>query len=582
MGLKISTVRVHGFRGIDCAEVQLDANTILTGTNNSGKTSFLKALQVCFGNRNFLSPDDFHIKNRVALDKIVIDVLIQPTSGDDFLEDWEILFTTDRIRLDENARSFIPLRTVVNFDPIKSSFKTEQFILIEWPEFEEDGTFWYEKDNGNVNSFHFDEMPFFYISAQRDIIEDTKVKNSYIGKMLSKIEYSDTDITEIEAEIARLNQKAVDSSSILTSIKSSLEDLNTAMSVNKGGVEITPFTKKIRDLNKGMTIYYSDSDESFSMEYHGMGTRSWSSLLTLKAFITILNEKAKEEGRVFFPILAIEEPESHLHPNAQKKLYRQLNDICGQKIISTHSPYITACAKLEQIRSFYKTDTLYVGGFPYGYLSDEEVRKINRQVIHSRGEIFFSKLIVFFEGETEEQALPILFEKFFGCTPVELGVDFVGVGGYEGYLPFLKFAHQFNIPCVILSDADNVDITNKVKQQFATVFGEGNVNSKLVFLDMPNDYEKQLVVDGYQDEIRKAILALITYVNERHKAAKEESDLKEVSELTDDDLYQKMSNSKTQMAPAVAEQIVDSDKPLPKVIVEVFDFISRTLKIEVA
>ena len=65
-------------------------------------------------------------------------------------------------------------------------------------------------------------------------------------------------------------------------------------------------------------IIYQKANET--MEYHGMGTRSWSSLLTLKSFIDILDKTAIKEQSVFFPILAIEEPEAHLHPNAQKKL----------------------------------------------------------------------------------------------------------------------------------------------------------------------------------------------------------------------------------------------------------------------
>jgi putative ATP-dependent endonuclease of OLD family len=89
------------------------------------------------------------------------------------------------------------------------------------------------------------------------------------------------------------------------------------------------------------------------MEYHGMGTRSWSSLLTLKSFIGLLASNAETGKTVFFPVLAIEEPEAHLHPNAQKQLYSQINSIAGQKIISTHSPYIAAVAELGQIRNFY-------------------------------------------------------------------------------------------------------------------------------------------------------------------------------------------------------------------------------------
>jgi hypothetical protein len=35
------------------------------------------------------------------------------------------------------------------------------------------------------------------------------------------------------------------------------------------------------------------------MEYHGMGTRSWSSLLTLKSFIGLLASNAEKEGSVY-------------------------------------------------------------------------------------------------------------------------------------------------------------------------------------------------------------------------------------------------------------------------------------------
>ena len=102
------------------------------------------------------------------------------------------------------------------------------------------------------------------------------------------------------------------------------------MDSHNEGIDITPFTKKIRDLSKGLSIYYTDQKDSFPMEYHGMGTRSWSSLLTLKSFISLLKSNADKDDSAFFPILAIEEPEAHLHPNAQKKLYGQINGIAGQ------------------------------------------------------------------------------------------------------------------------------------------------------------------------------------------------------------------------------------------------------------
>ena len=44
MSILIKTVRIAGFRGLENIEVELEQTTILTGMNNTGKTSFLKAL----------------------------------------------------------------------------------------------------------------------------------------------------------------------------------------------------------------------------------------------------------------------------------------------------------------------------------------------------------------------------------------------------------------------------------------------------------------------------------------------------------------------------------------------------------
>lgn len=242
--------------------------------NNSGKTSFLKALQIALGNRQFITHDDFYIGEN----KIIIDLLIVPTGEDseqskEFNEECIELFGMDRIK-DDGDSSFIPLRTIVEVKNENKSYKIAQYILKEWNPFEEEGENWYERDSGNEKSFYFEEIPFFYMNAQRDILEDTKLKNSYIGKMLSNIEYDSEVISEIEGQIETLNTKVVEESSVLRGLKNTLKDLDSAVGNRDEGVEITPFTKKIRDLNKGLTIHYKNGEESFSMEYHGMGTRS--------------------------------------------------------------------------------------------------------------------------------------------------------------------------------------------------------------------------------------------------------------------------------------------------------------------
>ncbi len=585
MSILIKSVRIAGFRGLKNIEVELEQTTVLTGMNNSGKTSFLKALQLALGNRLFLSPDDFYIQGNEKAEKIIIDLLLISIDQDgnqmtEFSEDWETLFTTNRIRTDDSSNSFVPLRTIIIFDSMKNNYKTQQSILQAWPDFEsEDKIGWFESENGIKNSFRFDEIPFFYMDAQRDILEDIKLKSSYLGKMLDKITYPKEVVKEIEAQIKALNETAVSSSDILSTIKTTLKELDTAMDSHSEGIDITPFTKKLRDLSKGLSIYYTDQKDSFPMEYHGMGTRSWSSLLTLKSFISLLNSNAGNDDSPFFPILAIEEPEAHLHPNAQKKLYGQINTISGQKIISTHSPYVAAAADLKQIRNFYKDDAVHCGQFDADLLNDKEsIRKINRQVVNTRGEIFFSKLLVFFEGETEEQALPIFSQNYFGKSPVEMGIDFIGVGGCESYLPFLRFSEALNIPWIIFSDNDQGGKVEKiVKNQFSKSKSKYIEKDCLVFLVDGDDFEKQLIRDGFNNEIKKAILSLKTYNNEQHENAQKPKDETEINLYDDEKLYGVITSDKAQFGPIIAEEIINSCKPLPSKIVHLFEKITTIL-----
>jgi len=576
----IKTVRINGFRGLKNIEVELEQTTVLTGMNNAGKTSFLKALQIVFGNRHFITQDDFLIENGSSVEKIIIDILIVPMENGievkDFLEEWERLFTTSRLK-DDGEKSYIPLRTIITFDSIKTLYTTQQYILDTWSDFQHGGTYWYNIANGDKNSFRFEEIPFFYMNAQRDILDDLKSKSSYLGKMLSKIEYSPDALLDIEEKITALNETAVNDSSILSDIRETLKDLDSTIGSHNENIEITPFTKKVRDLNKGLTIYYGDEQDSFPMEHHGMGTRSWSSLLTLKAFIELLESNANDNP--FFPILAVEEPESHLHPNAQKKLYSQINSMSGQKIISTHSPYIAGVSKISEIRSFYKDGVVKCGKIDIESFGNEAIRKIDRQVIKSRGEIFFSKCLVLFEGETEEQALPIFCEKYFvGKTSVELGIDFVGVGGFGNYLPFIRFAENLQIPWFIISDNDqNGEIKTSVINQFNNSPTDKEEDDVLIFLNDECDFEKELITDGFQDEIKKALISIGDYYNEQHRATKEN----EINAYNDDELYEEMTikGMKTKLAPHISYEVFISEKSLPTKVVSLFERINTILNI---
>ena len=384
-----------------------------------------------------------------------------------------------------------------------------------------------------------------------------------------------------------------------------MKGVDTAMDRQDSKLELTPFSKKLRDLNKNMSIHYGEAANSFTMDYHGMGTRSWSSLLTFKAFVSQNATLSAAENTSFFPIIAIEEPEAHLHPNAQKKLYSQMVDMPGQKVISTHSPYITSCAGFNEIRGLYKdAGAIQCGEFDTDSLNTDEKRKLKQKVINTRGEIFFSKAIVLFEGETEEQALPILAEKYFGRPAYELGIDFIGVGGAGAYYPFILFAETFNIPWYIFSDGEAQPVNNMskaVKKLLGTKYTRIEDCQNVFIIRDNTDFEGMLIKEDYITEIIASLENLFgvncldEYIRTKTGTIKKREKTSTVCPscrqniyvdrareyLTIDGvnraLFDYMSENKTDFGPVVASTIIKSGKALPSLVQDLFNRIKIDL-----
>ena len=260
--------------------------TLLIGMNNSGKTSVLKALQLALGDYSrYLSEEDFYIgSDDKRADEIVVDVKIVPVDEqgdriDTFDDDWQREFE-DRIQSDANSRQYVALRTRSKLD--KGGFDTSYSVLRVWT----DGNNWLnaQVEIPNKKFLRLNGIQFIPIDAQRDIHQEIGEKSSLVRKVLSNIKYSKTEVDALEAMINELNDQAISKSNELATLKTNLENLNQSFE-SSGKAEITPFPRKIRDLSKYFSAHFGeDASSTFSMEYHGMGTRSWASMLIVNAF----------------------------------------------------------------------------------------------------------------------------------------------------------------------------------------------------------------------------------------------------------------------------------------------------------
>ena len=282
-------------------------------------------------------------------------------------------------------------------------------------------------------------VPFFLIEAQRDIHLELKDKSSFVGKILSGVNYDKKVIEDLERRIDDLNQAAVGESRELQRLKEHFRQLNHTFQ-GEGSAEITPFPKKVRDLSKSFSVHFgATAQNTFAMEYHGMGTRSWASMLSVRAFMDVQRAKYEEQSHPFFPIVAAEEPEAHLHPNAQKTLYRQLSKMNAQVIVSTHSPYFTAMSDITHVRSL-KNTLQGIVTTKLDSVSVKDKKILAREILACRGEILFSRALILCEGMTEEQVIPAMFEIFSeGNSLFNLSVSCIGVGGKKIMLPLLNW-----------------------------------------------------------------------------------------------------------------------------------------------
>lgn len=186
-----------------------------------------------------------------------------------------------------------------------------------------------------------------------------------------------------------------------------------------------------------------------------------------------------------------------MHPNSQRQLVNMFSNAKMQRIITTHSPYILSSVELNALVHVSLNQTLskfYC--FSDLQLGDEELRKIRQAVLDSKGELFFSKIVILVEGLTESESLPIFIKEYFNREIFEMGITIIAVDG-TNYVPFLRVLQYAEIECYIFSDGDVENKLNKAREYLP----ENNI----IIIDDGDNYEKHLIKSGYSREIEKAI-----------------------------------------------------------------------------
>jgi putative ATP-dependent endonuclease of OLD family len=579
--------------------LDLGMSNLLIGQNNTGKTNFLRALNIAISGASDISENDIFVTQNERLNKTkvaVIDILFQPIDCEGkicnaFSDFWTSVFTDVWITT-SNEGNFVGIRTEIKLDPFKDSYVLSRHCIRQWGESID--TAMIETKKTTFNDDIRTSLQSFYMDANRDIVQDLRNRKSYFGRVTSNYDLSDEKIRDIEEQLSTMNAMIIESIPSLSQTKERISAIGETIGSSSSTVEIEPLARKLSDLNKGMDIVMKDGfAAAFPISQQGYGTRSWISFLTLAAFTENQNEKLRvdDEEAEQYIMLTMEEPEAHLHPQAQRQLFEQISNFTGQKIVSTHSPSIVAHSILADAIYFSKRDGK-TSAVRYKACNNKDNvdLMIFREVINTRADILFASAVILCEGITEELALPVYFQSYFGCAPFALGVNIINTGGKDKYQPFLSLIRDFDIPWFIFSDGEP-DAIKAVSSAVKAIFNVDDYAAlgTVFVLENGDDYEKYLIHAGYSDVMISAICDyeeddkfFENYIQKMDGQRRKKDivrDYKHENGQTEA-LIDICHEHKTDFALPIARKIVeetDVDKRIPPKIKQVFDVLANRL-----
>ena len=200
-------------------------------------------------------------------------------------------------------------------------------------------------------------LPVFYLSALRDVGDEFSPRSQFWGRLLKALEIPAGLESRALRVLDLLNRRLLKADPRLQDIAETLSGATRiAARDREGGLDLRMVPLKMWDLlSKAEIILRNEPDSPWlPLLRQGQGIQSLSVIFLFQAFVEHLVRELYEQHSE--PVLALEEPETHLHPQAARTLWTHVRALPGQKIVTTHSPYFVQHVPFRDLRLVRLTD----------------------------------------------------------------------------------------------------------------------------------------------------------------------------------------------------------------------------------
>lgn len=542
----ISRVRIKNYRNFKAVDVSLSQKQLLIGENNVGKTNFLRAIQLILDPRlsesdRYLTETDFHDGLDSPMEKgEEIEVSIEVRG----YQDSNLLlseFSDATV-----ARKPLTLRFTYRYSPVyDDDKKIKKYEYKIFQGINEDIDFRHS---------HRQILNLRVISALRDVeVELKSYKRSPLLNVIKQYEIRKEDL----AEIADNLQEASDELLNLDELVDTQKHINKGFSKLVGlqpdsELSLATIDVDLRKLLNTLKIVIGSKKRSISDSSLGLNNILYISLVlleledsTVPTFIrsdrfkelleiedspilmqcyelnnhqnyVLKNSLSLAQRRLLykymdktnqkyrgFSILALEEPEAHLHPTLQRLIYKDVIEKSNMSVLlTTHSTHIASVAPIDSIaylRRNNDNETLINSSAKIKLKSDEKM-DLERYVDANRGEVYFGKGVILVEGIAEEYLMP-RFAELLNTPLEEHGIVICNINS-TNFKPYVKLLKTLEIPFVLFTDGDYYKIyedkDKKQKREYHLIVDENAEKSGF----LGHEILRSLLVDlGLKKEI---------------------------------------------------------------------------------